>query len=192
VADVGDFGERVESMSDEAWLEDAGKSTRTLQVIVAAICMGVVMFLGIALLVVLSANGAAQANPAAQPLPVSLTLIAAIVVVVGLFAGVIAKWAVTKRAQRQLVADRSASSLGDRKSLLKLLVTRTIIGAALTEGVALLAIIAYMIEKSPISLGLSVFLLLVIASHFPTRSRVVSWVEREVEGLEMARGMGGR
>jgi hypothetical protein len=179
-------------MSDEAWHEDAGKSARILQIVVAAICMGVVMFLGIALLVMLSANGAPQGNPPPQALPVSLTLVAAIMVAVCLIAGVIAKWAVTRVAQRQLIADGSASALGDRKSLLKLFVTRTIVGAALTEGVALFVIVVYIIEKSPICLGLAVFLLLVIASHFATRSRVISWVEKEAETLEMARGMGGR
>jgi hypothetical protein len=57
-------------------------------------------------------------------------------------------------------------------------------GAALNEGAAMLAGIAYLLERNPIALGLTVLLLLGIAARFPTLPKVEAWVENQ--GLAVA------
>ena len=51
------------------------------------------------------------------------------------------------------------------------------------EGWAFFALIAYLVEGSPVALGLGILLALAIAAHFPTQSRAVRWVEQELETL---------
>lgn len=173
-------------MSDEAWREDAGKTARILQIIVSAMCVGVVVFLTVALYV---APLRAQAGP---PLPISLTLITAILAVFGLALPQVARLLITAKARREIGADTSDVPFSRERRLLTLYQTRTMIGAAASEGWAFLAVIAFMFEGNPISLGLAAFLLLTVSAYFPTSSRIISWVEREVETLEMARGLGER
>jgi hypothetical protein len=173
-------------MSDEAWREDAGKTARILQIIVSAMCVGVAAFLTVAIFV---APLRAQAAPL---LPISLTLVTAILAVFGLAMPQAVILLITAKARREIGADGAESPLSRERRFLTVYQTRTIIGAAASEGWAFFAVIAYMIEGSPVSLGLAAFLLLTVAAYFPTSSRIISWVEREVETLEMARGMGER
>ena len=62
--------------------------------------------------------------------------------------------------------------------------TQFIIGAALNEGPAFFAVIAYMMGRNPIALGLAAVLLAAILVRFPTRVRVGDWMERQQELLE--------
>lgn len=61
--------------------------------------------------------------------------------------------------------------------------TQLIIGAALHEGAAFFAAIAYLIGKDPIALGLGILLLLGLIARFPTRDRVRLWIDRQQEQL---------
>jgi hypothetical protein len=61
--------------------------------------------------------------------------------------------------------------------------TYFIVGAAIIEGVAFFATAAYIVEKSPIALGLALLLLGALAVRFPTRTRVGLWIEQQQELL---------
>ena len=50
--------------------------------------------------------------------------------------------------------------------------TQLIIGAAMNEGAAFFALVAYLIEKNPIALGLAVVLIAGVITRFPTAGRV--------------------
>jgi hypothetical protein len=65
--------------------------------------------------------------------------------------------------------------------------TQFIIGAALNEGPAFFVLVAYMLEKNPIALGLAILLLVALAARFPTRLRVSSWIDRQQELLTQER-----
>ncbi len=71
----------------------------------------------------------------------------------------------------------------DTGKLAVLYQTQFIVGAALNEGVAFFASIAYMIGKNPIALGLALLLLVALIARFPTGSRVASWIDRQQEQL---------
>ena len=61
--------------------------------------------------------------------------------------------------------------------------TQFIIGAALIEGAAFFAAVAYFIGKNPIALGLALFLVGMILMRFPTRLRVAAWIDSQQELL---------
>jgi hypothetical protein len=61
--------------------------------------------------------------------------------------------------------------------------TQLIVGAALNEGVVFFAVIAYMIEREFVVLGLAILLIIGLASRFPTLGRVTSWIESQQDLL---------
>ena len=61
--------------------------------------------------------------------------------------------------------------------------TQLIVGAAMNEGAAFFALVAYLIEKNPIALGLAVVLIAGVISRFPTTGRVERWIEQQQEKL---------
>jgi hypothetical protein len=177
-------------MCDHSWHEDATKTVRILQFIVSAMCAGVLFFLVIVLSI------APQFKLPAPLQPISLALIAAIFAGIGLIARAVVVWKLTVKARREIV-NGTYAPLGPRLPsgslpsddgechdagyLLSVFQTKTIISGALFEGVSFFATIAYLIEGDPVSLGLAVVLILGLAAHFPTRSRVIGWVERQLE-----------
>jgi hypothetical protein len=56
-------------------------------------------------------------------------------------------------------------------------------GAALNEGPAFFASLAYLIGSHPIALGLAVLLIGALIVRFPTRLRIASWIDRQQELL---------
>ncbi len=73
----------------------------------------------------------------------------------------------------------SLGQLGDDEKLFTVYQTRTIISAALLDGVAFLNIVAFLSGGSLIALGLGLLLALAIVAQFPRVSRVVEWIEAQ-------------
>ncbi len=71
----------------------------------------------------------------------------------------------------------------DTGKLVSIYPTQFIVGAALNEGTAFFASLAYMIGKNPIALGLALLLLVALIARFPTRPRVAAWIDRQQELL---------
>ncbi|MGO9113587.1 MAG: hypothetical protein ACLP9L_30515 [Thermoguttaceae bacterium] len=174
------------SISNNSWHEEAGKQARTLQIIVATLVMGCVIFLLIALAV------GPVVNPPNPLQPISLTMIACGLVGIELIAQVVVAWSIITKARRGIV-NGTHNSVDPRQGngqsfevtyLLSIVQTKTIISGALFEGMAFFATIAYLIEGNPISLGLAVLMIVCVAAQFPTRSRIVSWVERQIGAIE--------
>jgi hypothetical protein len=69
--------------------------------------------------------------------------------------------------------------------------TKTIIGASLLEGSAFTAIIAYLQERTILSLALAALLTVAVAAHFPTPGRVAEWIEAQWQELKQDRLFGG-
>ena len=65
--------------------------------------------------------------------------------------------------------------------------TQLIVGAALNEGAAFFAGVAYLIGKDPIALGVGLFLVGVLIARFPTTDRVARWIARQEEMLLVER-----
>ena len=83
------------------------------------------------------------------------------------------------------------AAASDTRQLAMVYQQQLIIGAAMNEGTAFFAAAAYLIEKSPIALGLAVLLVGGIILRFPTRRRVELWVDQQREKLNMERQAGG-
>ena len=68
--------------------------------------------------------------------------------------------------------------------------TQLMLGAVLTEGPAFLALIAYLLEGSPLALGAALALLVALIARFPTRARLEHWIEQQVQWLIQERQFG--
>lgn len=76
-----------------------------------------------------------------------------------------------------------AAPESDAGKLASVYMTQFITGAALNEGLAFFATIAYMIGRHPVALGLALLLLGGLIVRFPTRPRIASWIEGQEELL---------
>ena len=179
------------------------------QIIVGALITGVSIFLVIASVVDLrpnhgggaAAGGAAGAAAQAAAKPdQSLPFITYAALAYGAFSlpmsfivpGLVAK------QQRQAIAARKpapdthpASKPGNSPErtqpptdgLAAAFLNQLIIGAAVAEGAAFFAGVAYMIEKSPIAIALGLVLVGTLVARFPTANRVERWIDLQQEKL---------
>jgi hypothetical protein len=183
-------------MYDELWHEQAAKTARILQIIVGAMAAGASVFLVVVLTI------GSQAKPLILPIPLAWL----VVPFVGgeLVARAVVLWNIARKGRREIIngtyqpvdprqrigsppadiADTPPDPYRDAKYLLSVFQQGTIVSAALFEGCAFFATIAYLIEGNPLSLGLAVLLVLAVAAHFPTQSRAIAWVERQLERLQ--------
>jgi hypothetical protein len=170
--------------------------TRTLQIIVGSLVIGCVVF-GVVAVVALSP----QNQRPDDRLPV-MTYTAVAFTAMEILAWLIVPAMIVTSTRKRIAAgtwepagNRQPAAqwndfierTGDAGRLAALFQTKTIIGAALFEGVAFLSIVAYMSEQTGLSLGLAGVLTAGVAFHFPTRSRLVRWIERQLQIVEQER-----
>ena len=77
--------------------------------------------------------------------------------------------------------DATATKLG------QLFMAKTLVGAAMLEGVTLLLLVAFILERSPPSLIFAVVLIGGLALHFPTPSSTEAWIEDQLRLLREER-----
>ena len=53
------------------------------------------------------------------------------------------------------------------------------------------ALVAYLVDQSPLSLMLAGVLIFGLAAHFPTRSRLIHWIEDQLVLLQRQRRLDG-
>src|SRR5262245_52334388 len=177
-------------MSRVDFENDLGPFVRSLQIVVAALLMGVVMFTGVAVFIQLPNQRNAQ-----QPGLGLLTMVAIGFAAMATAAGMVVPAAIVKNSRRRIKKgdwtppqgaagsqqlNRLLSEHREAGKLAMVYQTKTIVAAALPEGAAFFANIAYLLEGSFISLGLVAALLLVIVGQFPTVPRVSGWIEEQL------------
>jgi hypothetical protein len=188
-------------MNESNWQEWVSKRVFVLQIIVAALVAGCTFFLVIALLV-----PGPGAQGAGGERPLQFTWIAAAFMAAVIAARLVVPTIVVRNGRSSIARgtfsfpwDRDTGSqaegeelkqMGDAGPLFMLYQTKTIIGAALLEGVTFFMTIAYLIERSPIALGLAVALILAVAAHMPTRTGVVHWIEDQLRFVDDERSLG--
>jgi hypothetical protein len=163
---------------------------RVLQIIIAALVFGLLVLIGVAWLVISmqAPNNPAQAAPAPQPAasqPI-VTYIACLFAVGMMPLSVIVPQ-LTVASGRKALASQPPSKEGDVAGLINVYQTKTIITGALRQGIGNFAAIAFMIERSPIALGLTFVLLITVAILFPTRDRLESWIDDQLGRLSQER-----
>jgi len=175
-------------------------AARMAQIIVGSLAMGLLVFLAIVLFVIEPTGppaGPERANPLGLPL---LTLVATVFGTVGLVLSFLAPGLMISNGLKQ-IAERPPGDpaptdpwnegptlpANDVGALLPLYQTQLIIASALTEGAAFFALIAYMIERHPLALGLAALLIAVLLSRFPTLDRVHGWLDDQSARLARIR-----
>lgn len=186
-------------MSDPDLQDKLGQPIVVLQIIVGAMVLGLVGFLG--MVVALRAGGQAFAEPAATGSLVTYIAIGyavAVVLVRAMIPSVVASVG-RQKILRETVdpagdgdaagGDRHGSPSGadDVDGLLGLFRAKTIITAALFEGAGLFVVVAYMIEGTRLALLGAIVLAVLLACHFPTRTAAVGWIEDQRRLLEQER-----
>lgn len=179
-------------------------STRVMQIIVGSLTMGVIWFIAIVLFLGLGGNEEPPkaGRPEILGLPV-LTLLSAVMGAAALVASFLVPRLVVDAGLHGAAkaGSSSAATTGDAGSkqlkpavaayeLLPLFQTQLIIGAALAEGGAFFATIAYMLEHHRLALGTAGALLAVLVSRFPTVDRVNAWLDESLSRLNEMRNAG--
>jgi len=185
-------------MTKNSWQDQAATTVRTLQIIVGAMAASASVFLVVALII------GPQAKPPRPILPIPLAWIVVLFVGVELIARGVVIWNIDRKGRREIVkgtyqplgsrqhivslpsevAEKPPDPCRDAAYLLSVFQQRMIVSAAMFEGCAFFATIAHLVEGAPLSLGMAVLLVLAVATHFPTESRAIAWVERQLETLQ--------
>ena len=158
----------------------------TMQIIAAALMIGVVVFLGVVLILVYGQQGGQGQLPAGDVPIISLVAIAMFVLNTPLalfLPNKMAKAALKQIAARDWKGDDTAELLGIRQGTM-------IVGLALLEGTAFTACIAFLLEahvSALIIVGLNLLLMLAL---FPTRNRVRNWLDKQTMALQDLRNSG--
>lgn len=181
--------------------EELAPQVRTLQIIIAALAAGVIVFLA-GTLVIASPDQGPDGGDAELPLGLGLmTLVALFMTASMVVARVIVPSQMTAAARRRIAAgtwhppqstqatEKLLEQTGDAGKLSMIFMMRTIVAAALLEGAAFTSIVAYMQEGSTVALGLAVALAAGILLHFPTAPRVAGWIEAQLRRVEEERDM---
>ena len=195
--------------------EGRGRLLRTAQVIVGALIAGVVFFAAV-LFVVLRPS--VQPLDGGTIVSGVMALFACAAAVAGFFVpGLFVRESSRKIAEGTWQSNMSQSSVmgmqqtkdvdgesegdgntprssgpirdADEGKLHQVYLVKTIIGAALLEGGAFAALMAFLLEGQVYSVVLAGLLLLGIAFSFPTRTRLTDWLEQELRHVQEFRKM---
>lgn len=172
------------STSDDLREQLAGQ-IRVLQILVASVAMGPVAFLGYALF---------MAEQGDQDGAVFMTYLACGAAAAAVAARLFVPSVVVRSQRRQIAAgvwsppgqsDNShAAPTTDAGKLAAVYAARTTIAVAILEAAAFFLVLAFLLERNPLALAAAVLLMIVIAAHFPTQTRAVEWVERQLRQLD--------
>lgn len=168
-----------------------------MQIIAAALLLGVVMFLAIVLIIVFSRPNGAGIAPAGD-VPIVSVLAVSFLAIQAPLAFIIPGFQ-TRTALRRIASGtwqlppgaNAASFATDASKLLAVRQTSMIIGLALLEGTAFLGCIAYLVEKQPFALVVVLVAVTLMLVNFPTEGRVRAWLERQADQLAELHRQGG-
>jgi hypothetical protein len=172
------------------------------QIILGALVAGLVMFLVISTIIIIgltprpAAADGRGAVAAESPLPI-ITYVAVAFGATLLPMSFVVPSLVAKQQRRALASagmtasaspaptrgGQSNAAMAPLTGLPAAFLSQLIIGAAINEGAAFLALVAYLLEKNPIALAMAVVLIAGVIARFPTAGRVERWIEQQQEKL---------
>lgn len=160
----------MSSISDSPEL---ARTVRICQVIVGALLMGTLTFLGILFVI------------RTVPTPGILSYVCLGFALIQ----------ITARTVVLKVIDASAVKRAARASpevalqqLLAIYQTRTLIGAALLEGLAFFACICYLLERQPAVLAVIAICVAGLLVQMPSISKATAWIETQLKAIDAQRG----
>lgn len=168
------------------------KTVRTLQIIVAALVMGVCMFLSVVLLFEIDLQGEeVPAQPFLAYFAVGTAGLAIVAwgLVPGMVAGRVRDMIISNELGTSTFCQDRAAELGDVGAVASAYQVRVIVGAAILEAAAFFNLVAYMINGETINVAAAVVLAVVMLGAIPTYGRAEAWVEQELTTIEQLRQM---
>jgi hypothetical protein len=159
---------------------------RTMQIIVAALAGSVVIFLVIVLFVRPLDQPPKPLDQQVATLYFGIPYLVAILFAHFVVPGIIVSSARRRVARGNLpsyLAPPGAPPQGETQLLCGVYQVSLILGAALLEGAAFFALVAYLLEGNPWSLAAAGLLVLGLLLKIPTRSRLQNWVEGQRDRL---------
>ncbi len=190
--------------TDSSWRDEIGPLLLNIRIIVFALTTGCLTFMGIAIFIV-------QSKPPADndSLPIVTYMALGFAGVAIVLRMIVPK--MIESAGRKRIADGTwqglpptagpqqaqnaewferLERLGDAGKLVSVLQTRTLVAGAILEGSAFFALVAYLIEQSPLALAAAIVLIIGVALNFPTRSGATHWIEDQLASIEQLRQFG--
>ncbi|MEM9352251.1 MAG: hypothetical protein AAGA92_04490 [Planctomycetota bacterium] len=152
------------------------ETTRTTQIIVAALAAGVFSYL---CFVLISSDGEKAED--SDLLYESLTVAAAALLAQPFLPGLIT------RSGIKSIAQGAAEPEDQVRQICELYTTKTIVGAAPLEGAAFFSIFNYSMSGNGVSLAVAAALLVAFFFHFPIATTVSDWVEKQTRAVEELR-----
>lgn len=157
---------------------DPVQAVRTMQIVCAALMMGVLMFAGAAIFMRFGPGGQV---PAAQPM---VAYMAAGMAALMIVARLVVVPFVIKGGIKQLTATTPLDDVA-KLDFYGVYQTQMIVGCALLEGAAFFNLISFIVEGQIWTLGIVAVLLAIMATAFPTLERVGSWAEEQLRMLRL-------
>lgn len=153
-------------------------SVRAMQIIAAALIMGVLMFLGVVLVVT---AGKLDGQPE------MITMIAAGFAFLMLVNHFVIPPIIGKAQLKQALAAGMNQKQDDERiqEYCGVYQTQMIVGFALLEGAAFFNLVAMMMEHCAASIAVVALLLLVMVAKFPTRDKVSFWVQDKMREVQL-------
>lgn len=169
-----------------------GAAVRTLQFIVGAMVICALVLLIVAMIVPVESASLAD-DEALMPI---LTYCAAGFAPLALCGSFVLPAVLTSLGRNQITkSERALESTGPKLGLVQdaqlhgLYATITILRSAMVEGAALLAGVAYLLERQPVAAGVAVVLIFVLAFRMPTSARLEQWIQTQRRVLEQTRAL---
>jgi hypothetical protein len=169
--------------------EALSQTLQTTRIITCTLVAGLLTFLTVTIIVGRSGAMAAKA-------PVNTPILSYVAVAfAGIFgvASVVVPNILTASGRQAIAANlRATQNRGTQPAersarmhaLVALFQSSLIVRLAMREGFGFFALIAYMLEGSPIALGVGVLAILAVAICFPTRSGLEQWLEEQSRALD--------
>jgi hypothetical protein len=155
---------------------------RTVQIIAFAMLMAIVMFLGVATIVVMGNNNQPAMGGQGGTLPI-LSMVAVVVLVIDVPLSFIMPRIMASNSVRQLAMAPDS----DTRALLGIRQSTVIISRALLEGVGFLGCIAFVVEMHWLALVPVLVVIALMLLTFPTFRKTREWVESQEKFLEEMR-----
>ena len=165
--------DRDAGQADEAKL---GQIVMPLQIIVAALLMGVLSFAAVAFFL----GSKREADVARTPMLTYMSMAFAGVALILYF---VVPGLIAARSSRALGRDASAAAYAP------VFQTKTIVACALAEGAAFFALVAYIIEGNLLSYAVVGVMVVAMLFQVPTRSGIRDWCEGQLRNRNDMRSL---
>ena len=177
---------QMQESSTQSERDRISSITRTLQIIVGMMCMGALIYLGVALMLRLTEGG--QGMKLKSPENPTITYVSLIFAGAALVFRLVGVSLMAAGQRRQIAQAIPASEGFSRESIslraMGLLVPRTIVATAVLEGAALVAVTAFLLEGRLWVVPVAGLMIGAMAAGIPTCDRLQNQLESEIRATE--------